>query len=505
MSAPLQIAANATTAKILTKDVDIKHVLSDLLSYEVEGAEHSKQFKQGHWSGRSSFFAYAQGTFPAGFVHHVHAELTRRGHVVHLIQKRPPAPTGPESPVVDSFGEDPRYDFQDQAVRQVLRHGRGIIQVATGGGKSRIAKKIVARIRRPALFLTTRQLLMYQMARGFKEAGFNCGILGDGDWRPVLGINSGMVQTLVARLKEPNPDDVSPEAQQQRLVRARTIKLLEIFEVVIGEEAHEAGGTSYFDILQHCKTAYYRVALTATPFMKADAEANMRLQAAFGSIIMQVSEKLLIDRGILAKPYFKYIATPAPAKLRITTGWPAARTIGIVENEQRNRMIVYEAVRAVGYKLPVLVLVQQTAHGKTLEAMLKAAGVKAKFLWGKHENDERTDTLQQLGSGKLEVLVASTILDVGVDVPSLGMVILAGGGKAEVGLRQRVGRGLREKKNGLPNVAFIVDFDDKGNNHLRTHARARRKIIEETPGFAENIMAAGRDFDFAGLGLKSAA
>lgn len=505
MSIPLQIAANAVTAKILTKDPEVKHVLSALLSYEVDGAEYSKSFKARHWDGRSSFFAYAQGSFPSGFVHQVYGELTRKGYAVQIIQKRPPAPIGPEAPVVDAFGEDPRYDFQDQAVRQVLRHGRGIVQVATGGGKSRIAKKIVARIRRPTLFLTTRQILMYQMAKGFAEAGFNCGILGDGEWRPVMGVNCGMVQTLVARLKEPEPDDLSPEAMNQRLIRARTIKLLAIFEVVIGEEAHEAGGNTYFEILQHCRQAYYRVALTATPFMKPDAESNMRLQAAFGSIIMQVSEKLLIDRGILARPYFKFVDTAAPAGLRPTTGWPAARTIGIVENEGRNRMIVYEAVRAARYGLPILVLVQQTAHGKVLAEMLRAAGLRSTFLWGKHEQNERTATLAALKSGKLQVVVASTILDVGVDVPALGMVIIAGGGKAEVGQRQRIGRGLREKKNGTPNVAFIVDFEDKGNSHLRTHARTRRKIIEQTPGFVENILPPGRDFDFEALGLKAAA
>jgi superfamily II DNA or RNA helicase len=28
-------------------------------------------------------------------------------------------------------------------------------------------------------------------------------------------------------------------------------------EVVIGEEAHEAGGNSYYEILQHCKNATF--------------------------------------------------------------------------------------------------------------------------------------------------------------------------------------------------------------------------------------------------------
>ena len=85
----------------------------------------------------------------------------------------------------------------------------------------------------------------------------------------------------------------------------------------------------------------------------------------------------------------------------------------------------------------------------------------------------------------------------GVDVPAVGLVVLAGGGKAEVAIRQRIGRGLRAKKNG-PNVAFILDFTDEHNNHLRKHARERRRIIDDTPGFAENVV---KRFDYEGLGF----
>ena len=68
------------------------------------------------------------------------------------------------------------------------------------------------------------------------------------------------------------------------------------------------------------------------------------------------------------------------------------------------------------------------------------------------------------------------------------------------GLRQRVGRGLRAKKSG-PNVAFIVDFEDIYNDHLKVHFQQRHAIIAGTPGFAENIIPTGTEFNFAGLGF----
>jgi hypothetical protein len=55
----------------------------------------------------------------------------------------------------------------------------------------------------------------------------------------------------------------------------------------------------------------------------------------------------------------------------------------------------------------------------------------------------------------------------------------------------------------MPNFAFIVDFDDGNNKHLIKHAKQRRAIVEQTPGFAEGILPRGKDFDFAGLGLPA--
>lgn len=518
---PLQliIAANATVAKVINADEAVKNLVTQRLSYLVEGAEFMQAFQSGGWNGRSSFFARRTCTFPAGFVHLVHGELVRAGYGVRIVKKPALTPLGPESPIVDKFGnDDPRYDFQLRALRQVEKHGRGIIQVATGGGKSKIAKLIAARYKRMTMFITTRGILMYQMKDQLvADCGFKVGVIGDGEWSPVKGINVGMVQTLVSNLQEPSMDEegraVVKKAAKAGItmtrpqiladaklrfdakikVRLRTIKLLELVEIVIGEEAHEAGGNSYFEILKWCKNASIRIALTATPYMRADAEDNMRLMAAFGPILIKVSEKLLIDRGILAKPYFVYRSPPVHPKLRKSSPYQRAVTFGIVEANFRNDCIAHYAKKATEHGLPVLVLVQRKEHGAILLESLRAVGLTTQFIQGENKQTERKRALNALEAGKLDVLIGSTIVDVGVDVPAIGMIILAGGGKAEVGTRQRIGRGLRAKKTGA-NVAFILDFSDELNSCLRGHARERRAIVESTPGFAENILPVGQDF-----------
>lgn len=575
----VSIASNAVVAKLHQPSRELKLEVQSILSYVVEGAEHSIQFKRGHWDGRSSFLDFKTGVFPAGFVHYVGAHLRRKGYTVNLVRRPLPAPLGPEKPVVDGFGDDPRYSYQDEVIDKLLKHGQIIAQVATGGGKSRIAKKAFARINRPAMFLTTRGILMYQMHEAFeRDLGIKVSVLGDGQFghtiidehgrerQAIKKMSVAMVQTLVARLEEKtvqseiermadarvkkelkelsayrkklekkklppaafqaalsvferNQEKSRPSAKEVTAIatakvnehmalRAKTIDLLKKFELVILEEAHEASGNSYYEILRHCTNAHYRLALTATPFMKDSEESNMRLMACSGPIAIKISEKMLIDRGILARPYFKIIPMrQKPAKLFRHTGWQSAYRIGIVENDFRNRDIVYECRRFAQYGLTSMVLVQQTAHGERLVSMMQAEGLRVEFIQGEDDQDGRKAALKRLADGKIDVLIGTTILDVGVDVPAVGHVCLAGGGKAEVALRQRIGRGLRAKKIG-PNVCFITDFEDGFNEHLKIHAKTRQGIIEGTPGFDENILRGGADFDLEGLGfarLKAAA
>lgn len=501
MTKPLiQIGFNPVVAKLYGADEEARITVSTLLSYFVDGYEFTEAFKRG-WDGRSTFFNYNAATFPRGFVDDVEAALQAKGYTVQRVCKPLPSPLGATNPKVDSFGEDPRYDYQMGTVNQLLKRGVMIARVATGGGKSRIARLATARINRPTLFVTTRTVLMHQMKKGYEESGFDCGVMGDGDWEPNPDLNVAMIQTLMKRLEEPQEDDNSAGAMRQRRIRAKTIEFLQTVEFIIGEEAHEAGGNSYFEFLNHCRKAEYRLALTATPFMRDSQESNMRLKAAFGPIGIDISEKMLIDRGILARPIFKFLDTQPPKGLRKTTPYARAVELGIVENTVRNKAALYEAVRAVRhYGLTVLILVQRKKHGLIIRDALQKLSVKAEYLLGENNTKSREASLARLRNNEIDVLIGTTILDVGVDVPGMGMLILLGGGKAEVAHRQRIGRVLRAKKTG-PNIAFVCDFMDLPNKHLMTHAMERRAIVELTPGFAENILPAGQDFDFESFGF----
>ncbi|KVH64529.1 hypothetical protein WS89_04400 [Burkholderia sp. MSMB1072] len=562
----ITLAASAVNAKLIGASREAKLLVRDTLSYLVDGAQYSQAFKGTSWDGRSSFFDFNSGTFPAGFLYKVQAKLLKAGYRVNVVRNPAPAPLGPERPEVDEFGYDPRYSYQPEVADKLVKHRQIIARVATGGGKSRIARICYKRIARKTLFLTTRGILLYQMAdaveSNLKETA---GIIGDSKWDGSRQFTAGMVQTLAqavelwteegemlaylknrdaaedrevekqaTRLKKQGlkaaevsaatatlrktleaqrPSDAQVVADIQAKVRDHNkrrdevIEWLKTIEFVILEEAHEVSGEGFYQLMRQCTNAHYRLALTATPFMKDSPEANLRLEACSGPVAITVTEKQLIDLGVLATPYFKFIPLQNHApqyqtevkgkvfthRLFRSTPWPKCYEVGIVNNDERNHAIVYEVARAAKHGLRAMVLVGRKEHGKRLTELLTAAGVRCNFIFGEHDQTERQAALNALRDDRIDCVIGSTILDVGVDVPAVGLIVLAGGGKAEVQTRQRIGRGLRAKKLG-PNVAFVVDFVEANNQTLRDHQNERIAIIKNTPGFGENIVA---DFDYS--------
>lgn len=529
----VQLISSPVISKIDGMDDPTRLALSDAMSFVVEGHEH---MGGGGWDGRSSLFDWNTGKFPSGYIPTAIAVLQQSGYEVQQLKAPLPAPLGPlpvnGNALVDDFPHDPDRDYQFKTVRTLERHGSFIARVATGGGKSRIAALCITRIGRKTAFVTTRQVLLYQMGACLSAAEkkvletlsdrqlleslgdeissklkpIRCSYVGDGVWDTSGDVVLCMVQTVNDRLSPFQiPIGVTPaEVDRARLRwedRYNEVReFCDSIEFLIAEEAHEAGGNSYYEVCKAMRKAHYRLALTATPLMR-DGESNVRLVAMFGPIRIEVSEKQLIDAGILATPIFKFVSVKAPPTLRRTTAWQKAEEIGIVDNMERNKHGCAEVIRASRFGLSSLILVKRKKHGTIVHNMLKQFGLRGAYIFGDSDKTKREDALQKLSSGEYDYLIGSTILDVGVDVPSIGLLVILGGGKAEVTHRQRIGRSLRGKK-GMPNFAFIVDFMDGYNKHTIKHAKQRRAIVDATPGFAEGILRGNADFDYIGLGFR---
>lgn len=547
-----------TCGRLTGKSEITFHCAYQQLAEDVAHLAHSVGFKAEIRT--ATMFAVNKRKAPIyGIGVRIRGELHRIPCAKRLSEKRRQVLGKPdESPFgVSEIGKDDYYGFE------VDKDHLFLLGDGTVTHNSAVATYAVQHIARPTLFVTTRGMLMYQMKTTFEKTGMDVGVVGDSKFEPnPKGTTVAMVQTLAQGLEVINvkkeierlieleqasdkkkiddyaqslmkqnvpikeraarrvafaeklmkartppkalAEKVKRKKAQQEKRRAKTLAFLQQIELLILEEAHEASADGYYAVTRACTKAEYRLALTGTPFMRDEAEANYRLMACAGSVSIKVTEKELIECGILATPYFYFAPTEHIKGLGRGTAWQRAYRIGIKESDWRNDKVVSLAIQGMQYGLSVMVFVLRKEHGselkKRFEFAIQAAGLLStvEFVFGDHAQSERLAALNTLTTGP-NVVIGSTIMDVGVDVPAVGMGIFAGGGKAEVAHRQRIGRLLRAKKTG-PNICFLADFTDSQNKILKEHADQRRHIVESTPGFAEHIVDA---FDFSLLDNKS--
>jgi superfamily II DNA or RNA helicase len=256
------------------------------------------------------------------------------------------------------------------------------------------------------------------------------------------------------------------------------MELLQYPQCLIIDEAHRSGAKQFYEPAVFCKNAYYRIPLTATPFMTDNSADNMYLMGIGGPVASRVSNSELIERGVLARPFFKFFKiNGAIPQLK---DWHEIYERGIVHHQERNGFIAKQTAKLAHDGKKILVIVNQVVHGKILLDLLKKERVKAKYVDGAASYPEREKALQWLSTTG-SVIIATNIFDEGIDVKDINAVVLAAGTKAAPALFQRTGRATRKKS--IDNYAIVIDFIDTQHPKLLEHSMRRYNLIKNEKGF----------------------
>lgn len=446
-------------------------------SWLCPGRWFSKAYKNGTWDGRKRLREFDRSAkkyrLPAGAVEIAIEALDAANIAYEVIDNRLLDVPDPVTKLAD--GKVLRPYQENDMLLPALAKGRGVIKACTGAGKTALAAAIIASYKEPTLWLTDRTVLMYQTQRAISGMlGKPVGLLGDGH-DAVLegGVTVAMVQTLVTR-----KDFLHPYLQKLRLL--------------IMDEAHHAQADSWFNVIQSIP-APYRFGVSASPCF---GEEGLRLMGVTGNYVCNIGAKRLIDEGWLMAPECYIYTVDAPA-LDKKLDYRKVYRDGITENAAFT-----DAVKDVAWTFFVegrrtLTLTKEVKHGKALTHAMKKMGMKAEFLHGGLEQQEREDLIAALVDQKLDNLVAQAqIMGEGVDLPALDCLINAtgtrGGGsslsksEADVGrvTVQAIGRLLR--KNPGKERATYVDFHTGCHKFLTAASKERKQaLIDE--GFGEYI------------------
>jgi superfamily II DNA or RNA helicase len=128
-----------------------------------------------------------------------------------------------------------------------------------------------------------------------------------------------------------------------------------------------------------------------------------------------------------------------------------------------------------------LMLFREHKHGEILLNMIPP-DVRVKYVTGKLSKEERDEIRDSFKAGEVDLIIASTVYDQGVDLPALDALVLAGGGKSTAKALQRIGRVIRSYHEGNKKDAIIVETFDQAH-YVRVHSMARYGIYKTEPRF----------------------
>jgi len=336
---------------------------------------------------------------------------------------------------------------------------RGIIQVATGGGKTEMAISIYQQLPLPTIFFVQLKSLLKQTADRFQKYSINPGIIGDRQYNISNDINIATVQTVVSLLKKGD----------QRIIRMMKEAKQVFFDEAHGIAATVAKGNTFVQLASMLENAFIRWGLTATPFMR-DIYSNNLLEGVTGPVLYKISSDELIKDGYLTPPDIQIIQSP---KVPCKNSWPECYDSAIVLNAGRNKQILEECVKI---PKPCLIMCTQIAHAKIIERNAILFGLRMGYLDGQSDTGTRNHLIAELVLGNLDAIVCTTIFNAGIDIPQLKSLILAAGGRSKVAQLQKLGRGLR-RAAGKSSVT-VIDFWDTSSKILERHSKERMRTWE---------------------------
>ena len=110
-----------------------------------------------------------------------------------------------------------------------------------------------------------------------------------------------------------------------------------------------------------------------------------------------------------------------------------------------------------------------------------------------YNNLDSLEVIRKFNDNEINVLIGTSHIDEGVDIANLDAVIIAGTGKKDRRIIQRVGRSLRKSKTGK--YAYVIDFTDDGLALLNKHSMERLNIYKEVIGVATDKIYNNIDFN----------
>ena len=389
------------------------------------------------------------------------------------------------------------YSHQKKILTNIIKKKRGLVQSPTGSGKSFCIAELVSRFYDENI-TTIITVPTIDLLNQLKEDIINYFKLCNKIICPsAIGLIGGGNMDI-----DLNTHKIFIGIPQSLYKVSKTKPVLEACKALIADEVHTTATPTYASIVHHCINTKIRIGFSATPWTNRDN--HILLKGFFGDLICQVTEGDMIKNNVIMEPNFIFYTSPkgfVPKKIGefacnisgLNTGhrYKVLNQIYnylILNNSGRNKLIVDKAIERSRPELgPVIIIVnkvndtgKKVGHATILKTMFESRNKSVSVISGSVKKKDRVNIIQDLKDNKLDIVIAGPkVLTAGVNIPSLSTAILAGAGKSDTDLIQRVGRILRKEKG--KEAPLVIDFMDT-QFWFENQSYARMNVIKSVYG-----------------------
>ena len=362
-----------------------------------------------------------------------------------------------------------KWRHQGEALESFISHERGVLEMATGTGKTRTAISIIDRLLEDSqidnaivvaygtdlLDQWHRELLHRSKLSVYREYASHRESLRflNRSREAVLVLSRPKLATLLSK--------ISSEVQRRCLL--------------IFDEVHGMGSKSLVKALDRQLDGFrYKLGLSATPERAYDGDGNQFVEKSIGPVIYRFTLEEAIRRGILCefdyislnyefsdedrcairqaiRRYFARKATTASAPVE-----ELYRDLARVRKLSSEKIAPFAEWAASNRQAlrRSLIFVETADYGRLVQNVLMDLGVDYHTYYG---DDDRRN-LKRFADGALECLLTCRRISEGIDISSVGTIVLFATSRAKLETIQRLGRCLRTDPSDASKRALVIDF-----------------------------------------------
>jgi len=379
----------------------------------------------------------------------------------------------PESQHEPTSAVDARWRHQDEAIDHFLEEERGVLEMATGTGKTRTALRIANRL------IADEQIDTVIIAAD--------GVDLLNQWQlEILRFEGAVGSFSILRHYETHHETelFSLHPTESVLLASRFSLAAALRELsheqasktlLVHDEVHSLGSPGRRAALGGLSDAIrFRLGLSATPDREYDDEGNVFIQEHIGPVIFQFSLADAIRRGILA-PFdyhpLEYQPTEEDGEriAQVYRKAAAREAAGEPMSQEEIWIDLARVHKTSSAKIPVfeeflgqnpailercIIFVETRDYG---ERILEAVH-RYRHDFHTYFAAEDSDVLNRFAKGDLECLLTCHRLSEGIDIHNLRSIVLFSSARSRLETIQRIGRSLRRDPDDPLKRANAVDF-----------------------------------------------